>query len=581
VFNTYYQDELDFLRELGREFARDNPEIAHMLGEPGSDPDVERLLEGVAFLTGRIRQKLDDQFPELVHTLVGLLWPHYLRPIPSLTVVEFTPREQLTARTTIPRWTTEIDSVPVEGTRCRFRTCYDVEIAPLTVAAVRIESPPAAPTELHVELQATGRTPIAQLGIERLRFHLAGEIAATRSLFGWLARHTREVEVRVGKRTVAALPPSAVRATGFDDGQMLWPCPAHVFPGYRLLQEYFSFPAKFLFLDVTGLAPVAASGADRECTLIFRGARPPEATLRVSRDSLRLHCTPAVNLFSHSADPLRVDQRKTEYTIRPAGDPEHFEVYAVDEVIGLMRGTSERRRFLPFYSFQHGLTADRQGVYYHTRLAPALGRPNSDTTVAFLSSESANTAPPTETISMELTCTNRKLAEGLRTGDLSIATDSAPAFATFANIVGVTPSVVPPLSGDLHWRLISHLALNYLSIASVEALRETLRLYNVPALYDRQVARASELRLEGILQVRSTGTDRLVGGTPVRGTRVSVELREESFVGEGDLYLFGCVLDRFLALYATLNSFTQLQIRGRNSGETFEWPARVGSQPLI
>jgi type VI secretion system protein ImpG len=592
MFSKYYQDELEYLRRLGPEFAREKPEIAHFLDitEPGSDPDVERLLEGVAFLTGRIREKLDDELPEIIHSLFELLWPHYLRPIPSLTMVEFLPREQLSSRATIPRVITELDSEPVDETRCRFRTCYDVEVAPIGITDIHLETPPAAALELHVRLAALGRTPIARVGIERLRFHAAGDPTAARDLHACLCRDTREIEVRAGGGVLFTLRGDAVRTVGFRDDESLWPYPPYVLPGYRLLQEYFAFPAKFLFIDVVGLGRLAATTAERECTLVFRFDRPPgRVNLRdVTGTSLLLHCTPAVNLFARTADPLTAEHRKTEYMVRPAGDPTHYEVYSVDQVVGLVRGTGERKAYLPFYSFRPGAGSDRSAVYYHTRRRPALGMPNSETTIGFVSETGAGAVPETETISLDLTCTNRTLTAGLRAGDVTVATETAPVFAKFRNVAGVTGSVVPPLEGDLLWRLVSHLGLNYLSLDGREggveardALRSILALYNVPAVYDRQAARAAKLRLDGITNVRCEPKDRLVRGTPVRGTHVHVDVREEGFGGEGDIYLFGSVLADFFAAHATANSFAAVTIRGLTSGETYQWPAKLGSQPLV
>ena len=127
MFNKYYQDELTYLRELGREFAAAYPAIAPMLAERG-DPDVERLLEGVAFLTGKIRQKLDDELPEVIHSVAALLFPHYLRQIPATSVIEFTPLPNVVREKLTVARMAEVGSVPVDGVFCRFRTTQDVEL---------------------------------------------------------------------------------------------------------------------------------------------------------------------------------------------------------------------------------------------------------------------------------------------------------------------------------------------------------------------------------------------------------------------------------------------------------------------
>ena len=150
--NPYFEDELRYLREVGPEFARVNPEVARTLGDAGSDPDVERILEGVAFLTGRIRQKLDDELPELTNNMMSLLWPHYLRPVPSMSILELLPDiEGMQAPLNVPLGA-EFASVPIDGTRCTYRACWPVTIRPWVLRDVRLETASAEPVRLILRL---------------------------------------------------------------------------------------------------------------------------------------------------------------------------------------------------------------------------------------------------------------------------------------------------------------------------------------------------------------------------------------------------------------------------------------------
>lgn len=585
MFNTYYQEELAFLREMGREFAAAHPAVAHMLEAAGADPDVERLLEGVAFLTGRIRQKVDDEIPELFQALMSLLWPHYLRPIPSTGILQFQPHhDQLSGPALIARGT-EVESVPVDGTPCTFRTCYDVEVAPIAIDNVTIDLPMAADAQLRITLKAAGKVGLGQLNLRRVRFFLADENVRAATLYLWLRRYGRHVELRnpATQRSVR-LGIKSIQAVGFADNEAILPYPDHSFPGYRLLQEYFTCPTKFAFFDVAGLERAAELGITDKLEIVVPFSRRPEDSLRVSNDSLRLFCTPIVNLFAHSADGIRVDHTRTQYRIRPSTSgrpPEHYEVYTLDRVVGLVHGEAERRVYPPLYAFQHVGGLGQDAIYYQTRLVDAIVGEGTDVYISFVSTDQRPVVPPTETISIDLTCSNRNLASRLKVGDVSVPTTGSPEFAKFRNVTPISRSLRPPLGRGLHWRLISHLSLNYLSLNSVEALRGILELYNYQAIYDRQAARENILRLEGLVAMETRPAQRVYRGAPMRGMRVQLEMSEDNFAGEGDMYLFASVLNEFFALYSSVNSYSELCVKGRRYGEIYPFEPRLGKQHVL
>jgi type VI secretion system protein ImpG len=588
LFNHYYQEELAFLRELGREFSAAHPDAAHFLAERGSDPDVERLLEGFAFLTGRLRQKLDDELPELTHSLLGLLWPHYLRPLPGATIVQFTPLPgAVREHQTIARGT-QLDAVPVEGTACRFCTTSVVTLDPLTVQEAALELVPGGGSLLRLSLVTSSGVKVPQLRLGSLRVHLTGDPALVSALFVLLDRHVEDVTVQsvLGKQPLASyrLPGSAVTMVGMDKEDALLPHPATSLPGYRLLLEYFTFPAKFHFFEIKGLERVTDLGGDTRLDLVFRFRRQPPSVLRVEAENFQLGCTPAINLFARDAQPISVEHDKTEYLVRAqGGDPAHYEVFSVDSVVGFAQGTVETRTYPAFISFLHSGQAVGKGdvLYHHQRLKPAVVGDGTETYLSFFSASGENLLPPTETISVRLTCTNRRLVRGLRVGDVSVPTADTPEFARFRNITGVSGSAPPPLGGELTWRMISHLSLNYLSLSRPESLRSLLGLYNFQALHDAQAARANELRLESIQSVTAEADDALLRGAPVRGMHTTIELSDEKFAGEGDLVLFCEILNEFLALYASLNSFSKLTVKGSRSGEVYKWPPRLGRQNIL
>lgn len=580
MFNKYYQDELTYLRQLGQEFAAAHPQIAHMLAETGTDPDVERLLEGFAFLTGRIRQRLDSELPELTHSLVGLLWPHYLRPIPALSIVEFRPRSSLQDVQVIPEGTS-VESAPIEDTRCRFRTTADLRLYPLQIDIVALETPLSQPAYLRLGFTLGQQASGDALDWGRLRFFLHGEQPIINTLYLWFCRHVRTITLRAGTRT-ATLPASAIVPAGFDHDEPLWPYPPDSFLGFRLLQEYFALPERFHFFDLDSLAPFAGMGVSGKFEIIFEFDERPPDEVRVKPGMFRLGCTPVANLAQLRSSPLHIDHTTSEYRVRPdVPNPGHYEIFSVNHVVGWQKTTMVEREYKPFFSYEHTFGASESENYYQTRLRPATVGSGTETYLSFAPQVVSGQMPPAETVACELTCTNRNLPEKLRTGDINSPTSESPAFAEFSNITRVTPTIAPPLEDRLLWHLISHQSLNYLSLARVESLRAVLSTYNFGALVDRQTARSHQLRLEGINGLRARPAEILRHGATYRGLEIDLDIQEDRFAGDGDVFLLASVLNRFLGTYATLNSYTRLTVRGTQKGSLYQWPPMLGSQPLL
>jgi len=428
-----------------------------------------------------------------------------------------------------------------------------------------------------------------KLDLQSLRLHLHGEPHISRTMYLWLCRYLDRITVKaVGDETgndVFELKDGALQPAGFTDQEALLPYPPNAFLGYRVIQEYFALPEKFLFFDVTGLEPLAGFNKMTERFEInFEFSRAFDDSIRLQKDNFRLFCTPVINLFTRDADPIRVDNTRTEYRIWPSGkEPAHAEMYSIDKVEGWIQGSGTRRTYKAFESFEHRNDSDADGpsIYYRTRLHPAVVGKGVDTYIAFVGADEGHAVPPTETVSLQLICSNRNLAEKLRAGDIATATGSSPEYATFRNISAVSPSLMPPLESGLHWRLISGMALNYVSLTSIEAFRNILAVYDFRALYDRQAERVSQLRLDGLLQARVEPIDLLHRGLPIRGLRTHLEMQESNFAGEGDMFLLASILNVFLALYASVNSFHQLVVSGVENGEVYQWPTRIGQQPLL
>ena len=593
-FNRYFQSELSALRQLGRQFSERNPALAPFLAQTGQDPDVERLLEGFAFLTGRLRQKLDDELPELTHSLMHLLWPNYMRPMPAFSILQFDPLKRAGPSVRVAR-DTAVESAAVQGERCRFRTCYATDVMPLQLSGLEYTCQgETARLDLRLNMSAEGN--FTELAFDSLRLHLAGDRYISQGLYLSLLRHLDGIDLRLldhaglpvngadGQPATLRLRASQVQPVGFSEAQALIPYPQNTFRGYRHLQEYFAFPDKYLFVDVEGLSVLHSlphellkqvQGMVLRFELRTQGHRPPRPTL----ENLKLYCTPIVNLFKHDAVPVRLDGKQDEYLLVPgeytAGNAA---VFSVDSVIGWRPGGLGYQAYVPFESFEHDEDSDLAVApsSYSLRQRLSLQHGGLDTWMGF----GARAGEGQETLSIELTCTNSNLPRQLRAGDINRPCEQAPESLTFRNITAPTASFVPPLDQDFLWKLISNMSLNYVSLTDISALKVILQTYDLPRYHDRQAQKVSQTRLDALRSISHEAVDRLHRGLPVRGLRVDLTVDPQGFLGLGDMFVFASVLNEFFALYASLNSYHELRVTS-TQGDVYLWPSRMGQQPLL
>jgi type VI secretion system protein ImpG len=606
----YYENELRYLRRMGAEFAKQYPKVAgRLLLEPTKcdDPHVERLLEGFAFLAARVQRRIDDDFPEFSEALLDVVYPQFTRPIPSVSLAEFhlDPEQgKLTTGFKVPRRSL-IYTRPVQGTACRFQTCYDTILWPLTVTGARWLAPhelnppvraPDAVAALHVELTCAPDVTFERLKIDRLRIHLRAEPAIASTLYELLCNNCIRILARDpakgSKRDPAVLPASALRPVGFAHDEGILPVPRRAFVGYRLLQEYFAFPEKFFFLDVDSFDPVRAASPGDRVELIFlisafeRADRAESLRNGVTAESIRLGCTPVVNLFSQPSEPILLNQRRHEYVVIPdARRRTSTGVFAVEDVKATSPGSEDVMRFEPFHSFRHGSDPDRQAVYWVSRRRSATWRDDRGTDVwlSFLDLSSRTVYPDADAVTATLLCFNEdlpaRLPFGNPKGDFEMP--GGGPIKSIVSLVKPTDAVHPALGRPQLWRLISQLSLNYVSLADggVDALRELLLLHNFTK------SPAAERQIAGILAVKGrpchAGIESDNGLVFARGHRVEIEFDEEQFAG-GGVYLLASVLERFLGLYVSLNSFCILAARTRQRKDLLrEWTPRSGWKALV
>lgn len=611
-----YNQELQHVRESAAEFAKEYPKIAGRLTLSGidcADPYVERLLEGFAYLTARVQLKLDAEYPTFTHNLLEIAYPHYLAPTPSMTVVQMQidPDEgSLNSGFNLPRGSVLRATLGRDSqTPCEYRSAHDVTLWPLNVSQAEYFGNPAtvlgrlaaaepkAKAGLRIVLRSGAETPFNSLTLENLPLYLNGADEQPFRLYEQLLGNACAVYARQpGADWVERLPGEAIKSCGFDDREAAMPVVAQAFQGYRLLQEYFALPQRYLFVDFThlGRAVQRCTGQELELIVLFdRLDQSLEGS--VGPQQFVPFCTPAINLFSRRVDRIHLSDRVSEHhVIADRTRPMDFEIHSLTSITG--HGTGPEQPFLPFYAVRDPSRYGRNQAYYTLRREPRVlsseqrrngTRSNyvgSETFVSLVDTQQAPYRHDLRQLGVTALCTNRDLPLFMNVGggmtDFTLA-DSAPV-TSIRCLAGPSRPRASHAHDQKAWRLISQLSLNYLSLSEegqgAAALRELLRLYG-----DSNDS-ALQLQIEGLREVRSKAcTRRLPMPGPIvfgRGLEITLEFDENAFRGTG-VFVLGAVFERFLARYVSINSFTETVIRTSERGEIMRWKANPGRRPTL
>ena len=617
----YYNQELQHLREVGAEFAQQFPKIAARLGMEGievTDPYVERLLEGVAFLAARVQLKIDAEFPRFTQRLLEIVYPNYLAPIPAMLVAQLEPQlddANLAKGFTVPRGSSMLSQTGRgDRTACEFRTAHDVTLWPLEITSAEYFSfAPDLPLGalgtgqrvkggVRLRLRSTGGLPFNKLALDKLRIFISGPDEAAYKLHELCHGACIGGIVRPYPQPAPwheLLPADAVKPAGYSDEEALLPATLRSFQGYRLLQEYFAFPQRFLFLDVEGLGPAVQrhTGNELEIALLFdRGEAMLESVVDAANFSL--FCTPAINLFPKRADRIHLtDSASVHHVVPDRTRPMDFEVFDITEVKGYGVGADSEQTFYAFYAAFHTEDARRPAYYMAHREPRLLSEAQKATgirtsyvgTEVFLSLVDSREAPyhsNLRQLAVTALCTNRDLPlqMPLHIGKTDFTLGSAAPVQAIRAVKGPSKPLAPLGEGPLAWRFISHLSLNYLSLldsseaAGAAALREILSLYAASA------DAGMKKQIDG---VRSVRTRRSVRRLPYagalaygRGVEVELEVDELAFQG-GSAFLFGSVMERFFSRHVAINSFTETALRSLARGPIMRWVPRCGERPIL
>jgi type VI secretion system protein ImpG len=619
----YYNQELQHLREVGSEFAQQFPKIAARLGMDGievTDPYVERLLEGVAFMAARVQLKIDAEFPRFTQRLLEIVYPNYLAPMPSMLVAQLEPQlddPNLARGFKVARGASLVSQAGKgDKTSCEFRTAHEVTLWPLELTGAEYFSfAPDLPLAalrtgrrvkggVRIRLRSTAGLPFDKLDLDCLRVFISGSDDAAYKLhelchgacIGGIVRPMPQPSSQPWHEMLTA---DDVRAAGYSDEEALLPATLRSFQGYRLLQEYFAFPQRFLFLDIDGLGAAVRrhTGTELEIALLFDRGEPSLESV-VDASNFALFCTPAINLFPKRADRIHLtDSTHMHHVVADRTRPMDFEVFQVTSVTGYGVGSDSEQSFHPFYAAFHEENA-RSPAYYMVHREPRLMsesqkqtgiRTSYVGTETYVSLVDPNEAPyrsELRQLAVTALCTNRDLPlqMPLHVGKTDFTLGAAAPVQAIRCVKGPSRPLAPLGEGPLAWRFISHLSLNYLSLLDSSASDGAAALRDMLALYAESADAAMKKQIEG---VRSVRTRRSVRRLPFagaiaygRGVEIDLEVDELAFQG-GSAFLFGSVMERFFARHVAINSFTETALRSLARGPIMRWVPRCGERPIL
>ena len=618
----HYDQELKFVREMGGEFAAEFPKIAGRLGLDAfecADPYVERLLEGFAFLAARVQLKLEAEFPTFTQHLLEIVYPDYLAPTPSMVVAQFKPALQagkFENGYTIPRDTPLLGTLGKgEVTACEFRTASPVTLWPVAlgevdylagsaaVSALALQDQRGAKAAIRLRLKTVGQLTFAALSLQSLTFFLQGPTDTPTLILEQLLANAIGMVVRPTVRPTPwqeTIGKSAIRHRGFGGDEALLPVGPRSFQGYRLLAEYFAFPERNYFVELGGIGPAVRRASGNEIEIIVLLDRESKTLARgLSAENFILNCAPAINLFPRRVDRIHITDKVYEHHVVPDRTrPLDFEIYRLLSVAGQSADLAEEYEFQPLYARSDLSKESDQGAYYTVRRQPRMLstkqrrsglRTNYVGSESYISVVDAHEAPyrgDLRQLSMRALCTNRDLPllMPIGKGQTDFTVEIGAPIEGIRCLAGPTRPRASPAHGDVAWRLISQLSLNYLSIAdfadghSGAALRDILSLYSVAGDV------ATEKQIEGVKQVVSTPIVRRLPGAGqtaiARGLEVAVTFDETAFQGIG-VFVLGMVLSEFFAKYVSINSFTETVIKTVDRGEVMRWPMAIGRRHTL
>jgi type VI secretion system protein ImpG len=619
-FLEFYNQELKFIRETGAEFAKEYPKIAGRIGLDGfdcSDPYVERLLEGFAFLSARIHLKLDASFPKFTQHLMEQLFPTFLQPTPSMLIAQFTPdfdEGTLNEGVVIPKQTA-LHSLLGKGeqTACEYRTSHDIKLWPIKLSKAEfINAQELATYTTNSSLNYSPKTAImltletapgikfSEIALDSLMLHIRGTESFPMYLFEALFKGYQGCLYKSSsKKWRQQEEKTNITAHGYSKEEALTPYCNRQFDGFRLLKEYFSFAKRYLFLSIDNLQTTLKQCQEEKIQLLLLlDHNDTRLENLISADNFALHCTPAINLFPKRAERINVSRLNNDFHVVPDKlRPLDFEVCSINNIKGFSTSLDFTTEFIPLYGGDEANSKHHNAFYTTSRDARNLNvnqrkfghRSSYIGTEVYLSLVDPKNAPYADSLrqlSVDTLCCNRDLPLMMPLGksktDFTIET-GAPCESV--RCVGEPTRPLSPLSeGNIAWDLINQLSINFLGINDDESTSALSKLKTLLGLMMNKKDHAQSKQIDGIIDLKTYQiTSRLPFAGPICfGRGVAIEITVDELAYEGNsVFMLGMILDQFFAQYVSINSFTQLILNSSDRGEIYRWPIRIGLRSAI
>lgn len=574
-FKKEYKTELTKLREESKIFSQHYPEIAPMLGEKSSDPDTERLLEGVAYLNAIIQKRLNDDFPEILHELVNILFPYYLKPTPSLSVVQFTPEKSLNSSVEVKKRTL-VKAKPYNNIQSQFQTTWSIDILPLSLESVSYLKTSTRYSELELFLTVSNQKKFSSIDVKSLDFFISDTTLNAFSLASLLSHSIKKIEIFENNKKIATLPITELINLGFDSDYGLFPFNNNALNNYKLLQEYFIFSEKFMFfkLSFNKLENVEIGS---KFSIKFSFDKFYDDIHGIVTNSVRLYCVPVINIFEDNCEPIKLQNISSSFELTPSWKyRDEFRIYDVLSVDGIAQGKKE---VIPYYAFdQFSKNVSSEYLY---KIVRKKSQVSSSKERCYLELFRTRDTINNEVLSISVSVTNGRIPENLAIGDICISSSSSPERCTFQNITLPTSMIETPLENNVLWFLISHATTNILTIDSLSKLKDILSFYMGHGNKDKAKIEINTKKINSLSKFDIEHSTYLHKGSLLKGMKLNIHLSSEYFFNIGDMNIFLEVIHKFYTVFCSINSFVELEAYDTLTGERFECKPKLGIMKTI
>jgi len=593
----YFQEEINYINYMAGLFAKKYPKVARRLdltSDKVTDPHVARLIESFAYVSGKLNREIEDEFPRITTSLLGVLYPQFVSPIPSISVAQFQVDPDLARSTTtvkeIPRGTS-LFTQSQESATCRFQTCYNLDLWPVQVEDVSIvpassyafsqdQIQKVSTKFLRIRLKSLS-LPFGSMDIKNMRFYIEGDMGKRHTLLEALFRSSQVVAMVKDETQQPILTDSYCSMVGFSSEESVLPNAKLLDDAYRVLQEFFTFPSKYFFFDIKNIDLSFFQKEEQIELLVGVDEKSLTEDFTVDKSNVLYGCTPIVNIFKSIAEPISLNHRKSEYPlISNIRNEVTQEVHTILSVYSFNAETGKTSYLAPYFFFSDEEVENNQNIFWTSRRvnSSSASVPGTSVSLGFVNLDLTPASPGDETVYVEALFTNRSLATQI-SGNTLLNIEDGSSLGNVVCLEAPTTPVYPSNEGEYGWKLITQMALNKLSFSSnpesLKALKEMLLVHTGLSGFEMSPYIDSMLSMKTFPVVRRFGEDAWRGFVKGQGVELTVE---DNYLAEYNPFLMTAVLQHFFRLYVNVNSFVQLSVKKRGIDETWvQWQTLEGS----